>query len=154
MEIEKKENSSLSIDTFGWSMLFWIYFSINLLSNVDCGVIPAAMDSIKYEFNLNQLKIGMLGSLVYAGVVGNTIYFILVGCLFSGSLYRCMKSKSILTIFLLLHIFTLVSFSYSYHFYLLCLFRFLSGFCKVIYIYWLIDFPINLLSHLDWFIWR
>lgn len=113
MEIERTEHQVNTSIGANWSIIFWTYFMINLLSNVDCGIIPAAINSIKAGFSVNQFQIGMLGSLVYSGVVCKYIFVSIVGSVLSGPFYRNMSSKTILLLFLTLNIIILVCFFYS-----------------------------------------
>lgn len=48
--------------------LFVVFLSLNLLNNVDHGVLPAGSLIIKDDLNLNNLQFGLIGSSVFAGL--------------------------------------------------------------------------------------
>ena len=58
-------------------LIFFLAMTTNLLTNVPCGIIPASIINIQTEFKLDKVQIGLLGSLVYIGVVSN-IHFLTI----------------------------------------------------------------------------
>ena len=55
--------------------VFAIIFMINLLINIDHGVIPAATTKLKDGLSLDNSSLGLLGSVVYFGLtLGNIFY--------------------------------------------------------------------------------
>ena len=57
--------------------VFAIIFMINLLINIDHGVIPAATTKLKDDLNLDNSSLGLLGSVVYFGLtIGKIALFI------------------------------------------------------------------------------
>lgn len=53
-------------------LVFYLALSTNLLTNVPCGIIPASTQVIQEEFSLDKVQVGLLGSLVYIGVVSTS----------------------------------------------------------------------------------
>ena len=45
----------------------FIQFFINLLLNIDMGILPAGSTVIKAELGIENAKFGLLGSVVYLG---------------------------------------------------------------------------------------
>jgi len=50
-------------------MIFALLFITNFIGNFDHGIVPAINTVLKDEFNLNNVQVGSLGSLVYLGCV-------------------------------------------------------------------------------------
>jgi len=70
-EIEYKNEKILSC-------VFFVIFLTNLMINVDHGILPASTLEIREDLNITNVDIGVLGSLVYLGLVaGKKISFIL-----------------------------------------------------------------------------
>lgn len=68
----KQRNLRFSMLVF----VFGIIFMINLLINIDHGVIPAATTKLKVDLSLDNSSLGLLGSIVYIGLtLGNIIIF-------------------------------------------------------------------------------
>lgn len=57
-----------------------MFFIINILGNYDHGIIPGCTIEIKNELKINDTYLGLLGSLVFFGVM--------VGSLVGGFLYE------------------------------------------------------------------
>ncbi|KAL4497176.1 hypothetical protein ABPG72_019496 [Tetrahymena utriculariae] len=53
----------------GSKLVFFIICLSNILMNIDHGVVPAATQQIKEDFNIGDSQLGFLGSLVYFGIV-------------------------------------------------------------------------------------
>lgn len=66
------------------NFLFVNVFISNVLLNVDHGILPAASTFIKEDMGLDNLGMGILGSLVYLGIIVGTQYF----SLYNMFLYR------------------------------------------------------------------
>ena len=49
--------------------LFFVAFSTNLLINVDHGILPATTNELRKDLNIDNASLGLLGSLVYLGLV-------------------------------------------------------------------------------------
>ena len=60
----KERNLRFSMLVF----VFGIIFMINLLINIDHGVIPAATTNLKDDLSLDNSYLGLLGSIVYFGL--------------------------------------------------------------------------------------
>jgi hypothetical protein len=50
-------------------LIFAVVFCTNLMINVDHGILPACTKEVKEELNLDNANLGLLGSLVYLGLV-------------------------------------------------------------------------------------
>ena len=50
------------------SFLFWVILVTDVLINVDHGCIPAASIYIKKDLDLNNVTLGVLGSMVFLGL--------------------------------------------------------------------------------------
>ena len=51
------------------NFIFTIVFFTNLMINVDHGILPACTKEVKRDLHLDNANLGLLGSLVYAGLV-------------------------------------------------------------------------------------
>ena len=51
------------------NFIFAIVFFTNLMINVDHGILPACTKEVKRDLDLDNANLGLLGSLVYAGLV-------------------------------------------------------------------------------------
>lgn len=51
------------------NFIFVIIFSTNLMINVDHGILPACTKEVKRDLHLDNANLGLLGSLVYVGLV-------------------------------------------------------------------------------------
>ena len=91
----------------------------NLLINIDHGIIPAATVEIKGDLNLNNFDLGLLGSLVYLGLV--------IGSLIAMPVYANFNTKYILSICLFFNAFHLLLFTMSTTFLAMCYSRFTVG---------------------------
>lgn len=49
--------------------LFGVMFFCNLLINIDHGILPACTAELRNDLELSNVNIGLLGSLVYLGLV-------------------------------------------------------------------------------------
>jgi hypothetical protein len=54
------------------NILFYVVFITNLMINMDHGIIPACTTEIMEDLDIDSADLGLLGSLVYLGlVIGN-----------------------------------------------------------------------------------
>ena len=54
--------------------LFVVFMCLNLLNNVDHGILPAGSLMIKDDLDLNNFQFGLIGSSVFAGLtVGKSV---------------------------------------------------------------------------------
>ena len=74
--------------------IFILIFMINILINVDHGAIPAGTTALKKENNLDNVALGMIGSLVYLGLV--------LGSISAGPIFASYSSKWVVILSLLL----------------------------------------------------
>lgn len=84
--------------------------------NVDHGILPACTTEVKEDLQLDNANLGLLGSLVYAGlVIGNISISILIvsylGSLFSMPVFNYCNTKFVLITCLLLNSAALVLFT-------------------------------------------
>lgn len=67
----------------------------NILINFDHGVIPAAVNQIKLDLGLNNINVGLLGSLVYLGLT--------LGSILTAPLFTKCNPKIVISIAMLLN---------------------------------------------------
>eukprot|EP00347_Sterkiella_histriomuscorum_P015691 403356061 len=103
--------------------LYGMIFVCNLLINIDHGSIPAATLNLKKDLNIDNVELGVLGSLVYLGLT--------VGSMVATPIFSYMKAKYILILSFLLNAGSLILFTVSTNLWILSLSRFLVGFCQV-----------------------
>jgi len=61
-----------AVVTGGTKLLFGVIFVTNFMINLDHGILPAATEQVRDDLGLSNLNLGILGSLVYLGlVIGN-----------------------------------------------------------------------------------
>lgn len=111
--------------------IYVIILFVNILINLDHGIIPAATKEIKEDLGLNDIKLGILGSVVYAGLV--------CGSLLAGYLFQNYTTKYIICFMLSLNIFALGIFPLTNNILILALSRLIVGFCQVFLV---IYFPV------------
>lgn len=103
----------------------------NILINLDHGILPACTNEMKEQFDMDETELGIMGSIVYLGIV-------LMG-LFAGRLYQHFNSK-LLTLGALVFLeFTLILFVFSDHKVTAYISRFFTGVCQV---FLLVYYPI------------
>lgn len=103
----------------------------NILINLDHGILPACTNEMKTQFNMNETELGILGSIVYLGIV-------LMG-LFAGRLYQHFNSKVLTVVALVALEVTLLLFVMSDHIITAYISRFFTGVCQV---FLLVYYPI------------
>ena len=101
--------------------LFFIFvLTANMLVNVDHGCIPACTLTLKEDLHLDNFSLGILGSVVYLGL--------LIGSFIAPPTFHNMPAKSILLICMLANAASLILFTITHNFFLLCMTRFAVGF--------------------------
>ena len=103
--------------------LYYVIAFCNILVNLDHGIIPAATKEIKADLRIAEVELGLLGSIVYGGL--------LLGYLVAGQVFQKFNSKSIITTTVSAYILGLLMFPISKDILLLGLSRFLVGFFQV-----------------------
>ena len=84
-------------------LIFALVFVINLLINIDHGAIPAATTMLKQELHLDNVALGVIGSLVYLGLV--------LGAISAGPIFKNYSSKWVVSLSLLFSCFFLYFFT-------------------------------------------
>jgi MFS family permease len=111
--------------------LFVFMHLLNMLINMDHGIVPAATVAIRKTFDIGEQELGMLGSAVFLGIVVMGVY--------AGRLYQLMPSKVVLLLGLTLMQVSLVLFIVTKVFVLAILARCLAG---VFQVFELVFFPV------------
>ena len=111
-----KSSSSLS-------SLYYVIAFCNILVNLDHGIIPAATKEIKADLQLAEVELGLLGSVVYAGLI--------FGSLTAGQIFQKYNSKSIILAAVGAYALGLIVFPITKNIMLLGMSRFLVGFFQV-----------------------
>jgi sugar phosphate permease len=95
-----------------------------MLIQVDHGTLPGCADKVQLKLNINDFEYGVLGSLVYLGLM--------FGSATATGLYsKGHLIKPILGFSLMLNSICLAFFTTSTSFYVLGAMRFLTGFCQI-----------------------
>eukprot|EP00347_Sterkiella_histriomuscorum_P017387 403349579 len=113
------------------NFIFTIVFFTNLMINVDHGILPACTKEVKRDLHLDNANLGLLGSLVYAGLV--------LGSLFAMPVFNYCNTKFVLIVCLLLNSIALIMFTVTNEYYVLVLSRICVGFFQV---FFCIYFPV------------
>lgn len=103
--------------------IFVLIFLINILINLDRGIIPAGTTEIKENNNISNAQLGMIGSLLYLGLI--------LGSLSGGYFFSKYSSKWLVIISLYAFSFFLYSFTILGRAAGLYLCRISCGFCEV-----------------------
>jgi len=97
--------------------------------NVDHGILPACTKEVKEDLNLDNANLGLLGSLVYLGLVlGNFYLFESIGSLSSVPIFNYCNTKFVLIVCMLCNCGSLILFTISNEYYVLVLSRIMVGF--------------------------
>ena len=113
----------------------------NILLNIDQGVLPACTNELMHDLSLDEVKFGMLGSLMYIGLIG--------GSFAAGLIFQKFSCKKVLIVNLGLMAFCLSLFTFTKNFYFLAASRIMTGFFQVIYFIYIAIYNLNyLLSNL------
>lgn len=94
--------------------------------NVDHGILPASTTELKHDLNLNNVNIGLLGSLVYLGLV--------LGSVFAMPVFKYCNAKLVIILCIFCNAGALMMFTMSEDFYILACSRLLVGFFQVLII--------------------
>jgi hypothetical protein len=71
---EKRPKELILSRTTRW-VLFYIFFIIQILMNMDHGTIPAATEDIRNDLKIDNKILGIFGSLVFLGnLIGNFLF--------------------------------------------------------------------------------
>lgn len=120
-------------------VIFGLVIVINILINFDHGAIPAGTTALKKENNLDNVALGIIGSLVYLGLV--------LGSLSAGPIFSSYSPKWIIILSLMFSCFFLYSFTLLKNIFGMSLCRVGCGFSQVFcYIYfpvWVDQFGIS-----------
>ena len=119
-------------------LIFILIFLINCVINFDHGAIPAATGVLKNNFNLNNFQLGIVGSLVYLGLV--------LGALSASFLFQNYSSKWIVVISLIFTSIFLYFFTISESVFFMGINRVGTGFfqifCVIYFPVWVIEYGI------------
>jgi hypothetical protein len=77
-QMSSKQENQLS--DFTLRLLFVLFMALNMLNNMDHGVLPAGSIVIKDDLNLNNLQYGMIGSAVFGGLVLGKCFLFMTLC--------------------------------------------------------------------------
>ncbi len=105
--------------------IFFVLCFTNILLNIDQGVLPACTNELMQDLSLEEVKFGMLGSLMYIGLIG--------GSFAAGYIFQKFSCKKVLIVNLALMAFCLSLFTFTKNFYFLAVSRIMTGFFQVIY---------------------
>mmetsp|Transcript_39102 Transcript_39102/g.34784 ORF Transcript_39102/g.34784 Transcript_39102/m.34784 type:complete len:128 (+) Transcript_39102:185-568(+) len=103
--------------------MFIISCCAAILINLDHGILPACTSELMKDQDLNEVEIGLLGSLVFFGLVS--------GSLVAGFVFRKYPSKLIICCTTVGNILSLFLFPISNTYLVLSFSRMLTGFCQV-----------------------
>lgn len=104
--------------------IYYLLCFTNILLNIDQGVLPACTNELMADLNLEELRLGMLGSFMYIGLIG--------GSFIAGYIFQRFSCKKVILINLLLMAFCLSFFTFTSNFYILAVSRIFTGFFQVI----------------------
>ena len=105
------------------SFLFILVLFMNILINVDHGVMPAGSIVIKEALGINNKLYGLLGSTVFAGLT--------MGSIGATILFQKCNTKYVLMIVMILNGFSQLLFVMTKEYYVLMASRFMTGFFQV-----------------------
>lgn len=108
---------------FKRKIIFFLIFMLNILINVDHGAIPAATTILKKDLNLDNVSLGVIGSLVYLGLV--------LGATSAGPIFSAYSSKWVVSISLIISCIFLYSFTVATNAVSLSICRIGCGFFQV-----------------------
>ena len=104
-------------------------FVANLIINIDHGVMPAGSIVIKNDLKESNTEYGLLGSIVFAGLV--------VGSVAAGLAFQKFDMRLTLASVIFLNACTQIAFTFTDIYLLLLAIRFMAGFFQVFFsIYW------------------
>lgn len=109
---------------FKRKLIFLLIFLINILINIDHGAIPAATTTLKRDLLIDNVSLGIIGSLVYLGLV--------LGALSASIIFQSYSSKWVVSVSLIISCFFLYLFTVSESVFMLSISRIGCGFFQVI----------------------
>jgi len=108
---------------------FAVVLFLNLIINVDHGVMPAGAITIKDYLGISNTEYGLLGSIVFFGLV--------LGSLAATFVYNTFNTRLVLVVVMVLNATSQLCFTMTKQYHYLITSRFLTGFFQVfISIYW------------------
>lgn len=121
--IEGGLSSSLKKEKEIKSMFRYILFT-QVLVNVDHGILPAATFEMRIDLKIDEMMLGLLGSLVFAGLIAGSIS--------AGPLFQKVNTKKLICFATTANLFALLMFPMSKSIVVLGASRILAGFFQVI----------------------
>lgn len=104
--------------------IFYMLFATNVLVNMDHGTIPACIQEVKTSYSINNMQLGSLGTVVYAGLS--------LGSAIGTKLFKKTDTiKYILTLSLASNAICLIFFALNKNYTIGMFLRLLSGFFQV-----------------------
>lgn len=103
--------------------IYYVICFTNILLNIDQGVLPACTNELMEDLHLEEVKFGMLGSLMYIGLIA--------GSFVAGYIYQKFSCKKVILVNLFLMGFCLSFFTFTKNFYILAVSRIMTGFFQV-----------------------
>jgi fucose permease len=104
-------------------IIFILLFFINILINIDHGAIPAATTILKRDLSIDNVSLGIIGSLVYLGLV--------LGAISASVIFQSYSSKWVVIIGLILSCLFLYIFTVVKSVFMLAVSRIGCGFFQV-----------------------
>jgi len=104
-------------------MVCFYVFLLDILINIDHGAVPAALSDISQDLNIVDTGMGLLGSLVFFGLV--------VGSVTASVVLGRFQYKNILITSLLANAISLWLFTAKSSYYYMCLARFITGYSQI-----------------------
>lgn len=90
---------------FKRKLIFSLIFIVNVLINIDHGAIPAATTILKRDLDMDNVSLGIIGSLVYLGLV--------LGALSASLIFQSYSSKWVVSLSIILSCLFLYMFTVS-----------------------------------------
>lgn len=109
---------------FKRKLIFVLVFFINILINIDHGAIPAATTILKRDLSMDNVSLGIIGSLVYLGLV--------LGAVSASIIFQSYSSKWVVSISLILSCLFLYIFTVVKSVFMLAISRIGCGFFQVL----------------------
>ena len=104
-------------------LMYRVAWCTQILINLDHGILPACTKEIKEDVGLDEVGLGLLGSLVYLGLI--------CGSLTAGPLFQKISSKKIICTTTLLNLIFLLIFPTTNNLFWLGISRIGVGFSQV-----------------------
>ncbi|KRX08858.1 Major facilitator superfamily domain, general substrate transporter [Pseudocohnilembus persalinus] len=123
--IQKAQKKQLQFeeDQKKLGLIYAVILCTNVLVNFDHGIIPAATKQIKEDLNIDDVELGLLGSVVYAGLLGGSVAATYV--------FQNFKTKQIIVSTVVAYALSLALFLVTSNIFLLGVSRTLVGFFQV-----------------------